>query len=92
MYGSCDALENPPFIAASTVALGGFYGLFKGCTKLNRLPDMPNLTKLERNACLDMFYGCTSLVDLSDAVLTATTVGEESYKNMFKNCTNGCFS
>ena len=88
MYGSCDALVNPPFIAASTVALGGFYGLFKGCTKLNRLPDMPNLTKLERNACLDMFYGCTSLVDLSDAVLTATTIGEESYKNMFKNCTN----
>ena len=62
-----------------------FAGLFKGCTALIVVPDLP-ATTLTDNCYESMFSGCTSLTQAP--ALPATTLAISCYDRMFYDCTS----
>lgn len=62
-----------------------FVGLFKDCTGLKSLPELP-ATTLKNYCYRQMFSGCTGLTDISDFELPATTVIYGCYGLMFQDC------
>ena len=62
-----------------------FNGLFLGCKKLLKAPDLP-ATELSYLCYCGMFYGCSSLTEAP--VLPATTLAKSCYHSMFYGCSS----
>ena len=62
-----------------------FIGLFAGCDKLLKAPDLP-ATSLANGCYWGMFKGCTSLASAPE--LPAATMVGNCYRYMFQDCTN----
>lgn len=60
----------------TTYSCGGAYNLIRGHNTVKTV-DFPNLVKVNRNSCTNMFYGCTNLTELKS--LPATTVDYGCY-------------
>ena len=92
MFKGCTSLTTVPsnLLPATTVGGGCYNQMFSGCTSLTTAPELPATTIAtieSRQTCYNyMFYNCTSLTTAPE--LPATTVGNSSYQNMFKGCTN----
>ena len=78
-YATVKAGQHP------TMAEECFAGLFKGCTALIVVPDLP-ATKLANRCYKSMFSGCTSLTQAP--ALPATTLANNCYSSMFSGCTS----
>lgn len=88
MFQGCTSLTSVPYILASSIDTVGCCQMFKGCTSLTSVPTnmMPNLTTVDDNGLESMFSGCTGLTNMPN--LTATSLGEKSYRMMFYGCTS----
>ena len=65
---------------------GVFQGLFKENTYLTKAPDL-HAAYLPPSACREMFYSCTSLVNMPN--IYATSIGQrKTFMSMFQNCTS----
>ena len=62
-----------------------FNGLFLGCKKLLKAPDLP-ATELSYLCYSGMFSGCSHLTEAP--VLPATTLAQACYQRMFYGCTS----
>ena len=62
-----------------------FYNLFKGCTNIITVPELPSL-KVGTGSYQGMFQGCTGLT--IPPSLPATTLGNNCYVSMFNGCTS----
>ena len=69
-----------------TCGSGCYKYMFKGCTGLTALPELPANT-LASSCYESMFEGCTSLTSLPDDFLPVTSLAASCYKAMFKGCT-----
>ena len=71
MFCSCTSLVNAPSILPATTLTGSCYNsMFKGCTSLEKAPELPATTLV--NGCYnEMFYGCSSL-NYIQALFTTT--------------------
>ncbi|MCR5394097.1 MAG: leucine-rich repeat domain-containing protein [Bacteroidales bacterium] len=62
-----------------------FYNLFKDCTGLTNVPDLPS-AEMGNYAYANMFSGCTSLTEVDE--LSMETLSEGCYSGMFQGCTS----
>lgn len=69
-----------------TCPANGYKNMFKGCTDLTAIPELP-ATTLGTSCYESMFEGCTSLTSLPVNLLPATSLASYCYKSMFKGCT-----
>ena len=69
-------------ILATTLYTSSFNSTFRGCTNLQKAPDLSVPTILGQESYSSMFEGCTSLSQ-PPSVLSATTAQLSSYKRMF---------
>ena len=70
-------------LPSTTLAMGCYCGMFKGCTRLTTAPELPATTLA--NLCYgNMFGGCTSLKTAPE--LPATTLAQDCYQGMFRGC------
>lgn len=69
---------------------GGYYmEMFKGCSKLKTLPELPATNLSGGTYCyLNMFSDCTSLTSIPSDYLSASTLSEGCYHSMFSGCTS----
>lgn len=65
---------------------GCYDSMFKGCTSLNRAPELPS-KRISTYCYTSMFDGCTSLTT-APMSLPATTAPAGCYENMFCGCSN----
>ena len=83
-----DHISNHPTIdiilPATTLAERCYSGMFFGCTKLERAPELP-ATQLAEGCYAYMFSGCTSLTTAPE--LPAETLAGHCYSDMFSGCT-----
>lgn len=63
----------------------GYYWLFKDCTSLTQLIELPS-TSLSESCYGGMFRGCTNLNKAP--LLPATSLAEYCYREMFRDCIN----
>lgn len=73
-------------LSATTLSTGCYFEMFKGCTDLTAIPELP-ATTLGTSCYESMFEGCTSLTSLPVNLLPATSLASYCYKSMFKGCT-----
>ena len=73
-------------LSATTLSTGCYFEMFKGCTDLTAIPELP-ATTLGPSCYESMFEGCTSLTSLPVNLLPATSLASYCYKSMFKGCT-----
>ena len=71
-----------------TVGDSGYKSFFNGCTKLVNGPVMIAATKYNKEACYQMFYGCTSLKAIPSFPSTVTLTGTSIFYQMFQSCTS----
>ena len=69
-------------ILSTTLYESSFNGFFRGCTNLQKAPDLSIPTTLGKETYSSMFEGCVNLSQ-PPAVLSATTAELSSYKRMF---------
>lgn len=62
-----------------------FFQLFKD-TPIKTAPDLPAMAFNEDNCYMEMFYGCTKLVDAP--VIAARKLTQGAFTNMFNGCTS----
>ena len=79
-YSTVNAGNHP------TMANYCYNAMFKGCTNLTTVPELPATTLAEGCYC-EMFSGCTNLTTLP-SILPAPILAANCYKDMFKGCTN----
>ena len=91
-YGLFDGntgIRNHPtkdlVLGATTLSNCCYMRMFRGCTGLTRIPELP-ATTLAKNCYYEMFKGCTALN--TTPVLPATTLAESCYYGMFMECTS----
>ena len=78
---SADPLILPSFTSAEC-----YREMFRNCSSLTSLPDLPATTVAAR-CYWNMFRLCTGLTAACD-VLPATTLAEDCYREMFRQCSN----
>ena len=89
MFGQCTSLTTPPELPATTLASSCYSYMFDGCTSLQKIPDLSNITSLNTYSCREMFYGCTSLEYLAlDALPKVSRIPNNCYQSMFEGCTS----
>ena len=73
-------------LPATTLAVGCYENMFRGCTSLTTAPELPATTLATR--CYQyMFSGCTNLTT-APTILPATTLAYGCYEYMFNGCTS----
>ena len=72
-------------LPATTLTVGCYGYMFKGCTLLTATPELP-ATTLTPACYYGMFSGCTSLTIAPE--LPATTLAADCYHDMFYGCTS----
>lgn len=80
---------RPLLLSATTLSNNCYQQMFSGCTGLTYAPEFRNengqsASTIPNYACQEMFLGCTSLTEAPE--LPATSVGQNGYFRMFKNC------
>ena len=80
---------RPLLLSATTLSNNCYQQMFSGCTGLTYAPEFRNengqsASTIPNYACQEMFLGCTSLTEAPE--LPATSVGQNGYIRMFKNC------
>ena len=90
IFGNCSTLIDaselilPKFTSGASAI---FYGLFYNCTNLIKIPKLDN--EITISDCYgEMFKGCTSLIEVDEDLLPATTLSSNCYGSMFKGCTS----
>lgn len=78
---SADPLVLPSFTSAEC-----YREMFRNCTSLTAMPDLPATTVAAR-CYWNMFRLCTGLTAACD-VLPATTLAEDCYREMFRQCSS----
>lgn len=90
MYYQCSELSVAPTqlgaSSATTISEEGYSGMFYQCLKIETAPEI-YATQVDKNACLQMFYGCSRLKNLP-STLPATTLSDMCYDKMFMYCTS----
>lgn len=92
MFNKCSSLQSIPSFP-STVTLNGescFFQMFKNCTSLTTLTE-PLFNKdvpLQKGCFQDMFALCSSLREIPEDFLPATTLAENCYRGMFQSNTS----
>lgn len=84
-YNCTRLVATPTTLPATTLAIGCYSYMFRGCTSLTATPTLP-ATTLARKCYSYMFYNCTSLT--AAPVLSATTMDVDCYYGMFIGCTS----
>ena len=88
LFAGNEHISNHPTIdiilPATTLAEGCYNGMFIGCTKLERAPELP-ATQLAEGCYAFMFADCTSLERAPE--LPAETLTNHCYSFMFSGCT-----
>jgi hypothetical protein len=72
-------------LAATTLSNGCYNGMFMGCKRLTKAPELPATTATSQ-CYYRMFKQCTSLVSAPE--LPATTLAASCYYEMFSDCSN----
>lgn len=72
----------------ATVGDSGYKSFFNGCTKLVDGPAMIAATEYNKEACYQMFYGCTSLKAIPSFPSMVTLSGTSIFYQMFQSCTS----
>ena len=94
MFAGSTNLVNPPLVLPATELKVNCYNyMFGDCTSLTTAPYI-NAKKLANGCCYDMFFRCTSLVNVQSSLpiieyddsFTTSTSG--CFERMFKNCTS----
>lgn len=88
LFDGNTAIRNHPtkdlILGATTLSNCCYMYMFRGCTGLTRIPELP-ATTLANSCYYDMFRGCTALN--TKPVLPATTLAYNCYRGMFQGCT-----
>lgn len=63
-----------------------FADMFKDCVGLKSAPKVA-AKQMTYNCCNRMFYGCTSITDISKIIQDCTTLASQCFCGMFQNCT-----
>ena len=91
MFNGCISLESVSDLGTFNHVGWSFQNMFNGCKKITKAPKfiLNNVTKA--SPCINMFYNCTSLSDISEIKLniknlSANTNGN-TYGGMFYGCT-----
>lgn len=91
MFSGCTSLITAPSLPATTLAEQCYSSMFSGCTSLTTPPELP-ATNLYKQCYSNMFYGCRSLTIAPELLVGTIYQGDyssdNSYYNMFKNCSN----
>ena len=92
MFRDCSSLVTFPSFTSSplTSATQSLASMFQGCTSMTTAPavEIGVFASGLFGGCLAMFKDCTSLTDVSNVVLSATTLSLGAYKQMFQGCTS----
>lgn len=92
MFRDCSSLVTFPSFTSSplTLATQSLASMFQGCTSMTTAPavEIGVFASGLFGGCLAMFKDCTSLTDVSNVVLSATTLSLGAYKQMFQGCTS----
>lgn len=83
LFSGCTNLVNAEnlIIPASAMTAGALNGTFRGCTSLEKAPELP-ATVMADSCYSSMFEGCTSLYQ-PPSVLSATSFATNCYQRMF---------
>ncbi len=81
-----DIDSTDPLILPSFTSAECYREMFRNCSSLTTVPDLPATTVSPR-CYWNMFRLCTGLTTAS-GVLPATTLAEDCYRELFRQCTN----
>lgn len=84
MFAKCTSLISMPELKFTIATQDSCYGMFSGCTSLTTAKKLI-ATTLSGDQCYRlMFSGCTSLVNVPDDMLSATTLSRNCYMQIFE--------
>ena len=79
-------LKTPPSMPATWYGEYGCAFMFKNCRQLTSAPELATVSdNLQYMKFNQMFYGCSSLVDVPDL---SAAGGDYAFTSMFQNCTS----
>ena len=81
-----DIDSSDPLVLPSFTSTECYREMFRNCTSLTAMPDLPATTVAAR-CYWNMFRLCTGLTAACD-VLPATTLAEDCYREMFRQCSS----
>ena len=92
MFHGCANLIDASGITATKTTdwhTSVFYNMFYDCSSLKSAPNITlgSFASDTKYHCQQMFYNCKKLTSVPNIQLTATTVYQQTYKNMFRGCT-----
>lgn len=81
-----DMDPDDPLILPSVTSNNCYREMFRACTSLSSIPELPSTTVAE-GCYFNMFRKCTSLTT-ADIELPATTLSTDCYREIFRDCSN----
>lgn len=85
MFVRCYQLQRPPTIFAHTYGYGSCSWMFNDCFSFTTLP-IVYATAVTDYSCHGMFCGCHSATTQPTGMLSATTLGVATYRQMYAGC------
>lgn len=87
MFQECTSLTYMPNLPGTALANNCYEGMFYQCTSLLSITDLP--AKVMYKECYKyMFRYCYGLTDIYRYALGATTLADNCFNSMFRNCIN----
>lgn len=77
--------EAPLELPVTTLASKCYMQMFRNCTGLTRAPTF-RVEGTAYRCCYNMFRQCSNLVDVSTIELPATTLSQDCYRELFRQC------
>ena len=77
--------DNPLILPATTLTQRCYMQMFRNCRSLTAAPVF-RAESVAVRCCYNMFRNCTNLVNVSGIELPATTLAEDCYRELFRNC------
>ena len=94
-FNSCHSLITPPTLPSvttdatlGTVPSNCCNAMFYNCISLTTAVFPQNVKTLSGSSYYQMYYGCTSLVNITGTLSTITTYNTSCFYRIFRGCTN----